>query len=162
MFLKTSETDWQVTRRRIPQERSPQTHRGEKLQTRMLPKVCRNSMALKQTLCLNATNKTTTSPCKKVFRKLRRRSAVCLRGSRQGLKTMTPRYNTKPRCSRELCIHVSGLHQNYPLCRYVLTPNTPSSVNRISSVSITLQKELIHTALLPGPRSKLKIDWKHM
>jgi hypothetical protein len=26
----------------------------------------------------------------------------------------------------------------------------------------TLQKELIHMALLPGPQAKVKIDWKHM
>jgi len=60
-----------VTRCRIPQERSPQTHRDEKLQTRMLPMVCWNPIVLKQNLCLKATNTTTTSPCRKVFRKLR-------------------------------------------------------------------------------------------
>jgi len=68
---KTSETDWQVTQRRIPEERSSQTHRGEKLQTRMLPMVCWNSIVLKQNLCIKATNITPTSPCWKVFRKLR-------------------------------------------------------------------------------------------
>jgi hypothetical protein len=156
---KTPETDWQVTRRRTPDERSPQTHRGEKLQTRMPPDGVLELQRTETKPLYQSYKYNYNQSLQKSFQKITMSLSSLPTRSQTGDHDNDPTIQYQTLMLKETLYPRSRIASELSTAQTCLDTEHTLLKRKSYFISLrnTLQKELIHTALLPGPYSKLKI-----